>query len=117
MDSGFNAVEHLEVKLGKLVFFVGRLLLDIPQGGGIDNVSDDEPLDCLVLGNGLSGGNTTDSLNVSASLLVASVVAPLDSHPVTSKSDKLLLLSKEKQEEQRRSEPKGTMISWILNSS
>ena len=80
MDSSLNTVEHLQVKLGKLVFLVRRGFLDISQRGSIDNVADNESLDCLVLGDGLSSGNTTNALDVSASLLVASVVASLNSH-------------------------------------
>ena len=54
MHSGFNTVVHLKVKLGKLVGLIGRSFLDITKGGGIDNVADNEALDCLILGDGLS---------------------------------------------------------------
>ena len=56
MDGGLNAVVHLEVKLGELVLLVGRGFLDITEGGGIDDVTNDEALDGLVLGDGLAGG-------------------------------------------------------------
>ena len=56
MDGGLNAVVHLEVKLGELVLLVGRGFLDITEGGGIDDVTNDESLDGLVLGDGLAGG-------------------------------------------------------------
>ena len=55
MDGGLNAVVHLEVKLGELVLLVGRSILDITEGGGIDDVANDEALDGLVLGDGLAG--------------------------------------------------------------
>jgi hypothetical protein len=80
MDSRFHTVEHFQVQLGKLVFLVGRGFLDISKRRGIDNVSDNETLDGLVLGDGLSCGNTADTLDVSAPLLVASVIASLDRH-------------------------------------
>ena len=80
MDGGFNAVKHFQVELGKLIILVGRGFLDISERGGINNVSDDETLDCLILGNGLSSGNTSDTVDVSASVLVASVIASLDGH-------------------------------------
>ena len=54
MDGGLNAVVHLEVKLGELVLLVGRGILDITEGGGIDDVANDEALDGLVLGDGLA---------------------------------------------------------------
>ena len=80
MDGSFDAVKHLQVKLGKLVLLVGRSFLDISQRRSIDDIADNEPLDGLVLGDSLSSGNATNTLDVSASLLVASVVASLDSH-------------------------------------
>jgi len=80
MHSGLNAVEHLEVQFGELVFLVGGGFLDITERRGVDNVADDESLDGLVLRDSLSGGNASNSLDVSASVLVSSVVASLDSH-------------------------------------
>mmetsp|Transcript_26785 Transcript_26785/g.47614 ORF Transcript_26785/g.47614 Transcript_26785/m.47614 type:complete len:88 (-) Transcript_26785:101-364(-) len=80
MDGSFDAVKHFQVKFGKLVFLVGRGLLDITQGGGIDNVSYDEALDGLVFGNGLAGGNATNAFDVAASVFVAAVIASFDSH-------------------------------------
>ena len=55
MDGGLNAVVHLEVKLGELVLLVSGGILDITEGGGINDVADDEALDGLVLGDGLAG--------------------------------------------------------------
>ena len=80
MDSSLDTVVHLQVKLWKNVVFVSRLFFDITKTGLVNNVTDDETLDCLILGDGFSSGNTTNTLDVSASLLVASVIAPLDSH-------------------------------------
>ena len=82
VDSGLDAVEHLDVELGEGVVLVGGSLADVTEGGGIDNVTDDEPLDGLVLGDGLSGGNAPDTLDVSPSLLVTSVSPSFDSHIV-----------------------------------
>jgi hypothetical protein len=80
MHGGFDAVEHLEVQFGELVFLVGGGFLDITEGGGIDDVADNESLDGLVLGDCLSGGNASHTLDVSATVLVSSVVTSLDSH-------------------------------------
>lgn len=80
MHGGLDAVEHLEVQFGELVFLVGGGFLDITERRGVDDVADDESLDGLVLGDGLSGGNASDSLGVSATVLVSSVVASLDGH-------------------------------------
>lgn len=80
MDSSLNTVEHLEVQLGELVFLVCRCLLDITQRRRVDDVPDDEALDRFVLRDSLTGGDTSDALDVSASLLVPSVIASFNSH-------------------------------------
>jgi hypothetical protein len=80
MDGSLDTVKHLQVQFRKLVFLVGGGFLDISQGTGIDNVANDETFDGLVFGDGLSGGNTTNTLDVSTSMLVASVIASFDSH-------------------------------------
>jgi hypothetical protein len=80
VDGSFDAVEHFQVQLGKLVILVGRRFLDISQRRGIYNVTDNETLDSLILGDGLSSGNTSDTLDVTASMLVTSVIASFDSH-------------------------------------
>merc|ERR1719437_323626 len=87
MHCGFDAVEHLKVQLGELVFLVSGGFLDITERRGIDNVTDDESLDGLILRDGLSGGNASNTLDVSASVLVSSVVTSLDSH------DKIIIKS------------------------
>jgi len=80
MHSGFDAVEHLEVQFRELVFLVGGGFLDITEGGSINDVADNESLDSLILRDGLSSGNASDTLDVSATVLVSSVVTSLDSH-------------------------------------
>jgi hypothetical protein len=80
MHSGFDAVVHFQIKLGKLVLGVSRGLLDISQTTGIDNVSDNETLDGLILGDSLSSGDTAHALDVASALLVSSVIASFDSH-------------------------------------
>jgi hypothetical protein len=80
MDSRLDAVVDLHVELGQLVVLVGRGLLDVSQRGGVDNVAHEEPLDGLVLGDGLAGPDAADALDVAAVVLVASVVAAFDCH-------------------------------------
>jgi hypothetical protein len=57
MNSSFDTVVHLKVKLGKLVCFVSGGFLDITKRGSIYNVADNKTLDSLVLGDGLSSGD------------------------------------------------------------
>jgi hypothetical protein len=80
MDGGFHTVVHFQVKLGELVFLVSRSLLNVSERRGIHDVADDETLNRLILRNGLSRGHTTDTLDVTAAVLVPSVIASLDSH-------------------------------------
>eukprot|EP00558_Chaetoceros_sp_UNC1202_P000922 CAMPEP_0197259482 /NCGR_PEP_ID=MMETSP1429-20130617/83538_1 /TAXON_ID=49237 /ORGANISM="Chaetoceros sp., Strain UNC1202" /LENGTH=158 /DNA_ID=CAMNT_0042723689 /DNA_START=703 /DNA_END=1179 /DNA_ORIENTATION=- len=47
----------VEAKLGELVIFNGGVIPDITKRGGIDDVTYDETLDSLILGDGLSSGN------------------------------------------------------------
>mmetsp|Transcript_20164 Transcript_20164/g.26599 ORF Transcript_20164/g.26599 Transcript_20164/m.26599 type:complete len:139 (-) Transcript_20164:85-501(-) len=84
MDGCLNTVVHLEVKLGEGVLLVGRGLLDITKTGCIYNVPYNETLDGLILGDGLSGGSTPDTLYVTAALFITSVRAPLNSHDLIS---------------------------------
>lgn len=58
MHGSLDAIVHLEVKLGQLVLIVGTGVLDITQGGGINDVTDNEALDGLILRDGLAGGGT-----------------------------------------------------------
>ena len=80
MDSGLNAVVHLEVKLGELVLLVGRGILDITEGRGINDVADDEALDGLVLGAALGAVEAANSVGVTLVALVPSVVSSFDWH-------------------------------------
>jgi hypothetical protein len=54
VDSGFDAVVHLEVKLWKLVLLVSAGFLNVSEGRRIDNVADNESANSLILGDGLS---------------------------------------------------------------
>ena len=69
MDGGFDAVVLLDVKLGEGVVLVGRGVSDITEGRGVDNVSNEEPLDGLVLWDGLGGGRASHPVNVAAAML------------------------------------------------
>lgn len=59
VHSSLYTVVHLEVKLGKLIGLVSRSFLNITKGGGIYDVTDNETLDSLILGDGLSSRNAS----------------------------------------------------------
>ena len=82
VDSGLDAVVHLDVELRHLVVLVHASIHDVAHRGSIDNVLDEEALDGLVLGDGLGGGGAADKLDLAAGAggAVAPVVASLDSH-------------------------------------
>jgi hypothetical protein len=82
MDGSLNTVVHFKVKLGKLVFLVRGRFLDVSERTSIDNVPDNETLNGLILGDSLACGHTAHTVDVSATVLVSSVVASLDSHDI-----------------------------------
>lgn len=59
VDGGFNAVVLLDVKLWQLVVFESRGFLDITKGRGVNDVSDQESLDGLILWDSLGGGGAS----------------------------------------------------------
>ena len=59
VDSSLNTVVLLDVKLWQLVVLEGSSFLDISQSRGVDDVSDQESLDSLILWNGLGSGGTS----------------------------------------------------------
>ena len=80
MDGGFDAVVLLDVQLGHGVVLEGGSFLDISEGRGINDVSDHESLDSLILRDGLRSGRASDTVDVASAVLVAAVVSSLDSH-------------------------------------
>lgn len=80
MHSRLNAVVHLQIQLRELVFLIGRGLFNVSERRRIDNVTYDEALDGLILRDGLTGRGTSDTLDVSASMLIPSVVASFNRH-------------------------------------
>ena len=60
--------------------FVSRRISDVSHGSRLDDVPHDELLDRLVLGAATAAVGAADEADVSASLLVSSVVPSLDSH-------------------------------------
>jgi len=82
VNSAANAVLHFDVELGDDVGFEGLVFFEILLGGGVNNVSDVEALDGLVLGAKFSTVDTDDRLDVSSVVFVSAVVSSLDGHVV-----------------------------------
>ena len=80
VDGAADAVGQLSVEFGKLVAAVNAGVGDVPHGGGLHNVPDDELLDGLVLGAGLGAVCAADELDVAAPVLVSASVATLRGH-------------------------------------
>ena len=59
MHSSLDTVVHFQVQLWELVLGVSRSLLDITKRRSINDVADNEPLDGLILGDGLSSRNAS----------------------------------------------------------
>lgn len=82
MDGTANAVLHLDVQLGDDVVHEGSVLLEVLLGGGVDDVSDGEPLHSLVLRTESAAVDADDVLDVTSVVFISAVVSSLDGHVV-----------------------------------
>ena len=57
-----------------------RVLLEIVEGGGVNDVADGEPLDGLVLGDAAAAVEAADSPGMTTALLGTTSVSSLESH-------------------------------------
>ena len=80
MDGTADAVGQLSVEFGKLVAAVNAGVGDVPHGGGLHDVPDDELLDGLVLGAGLGAVGAPHKLHMATAMLVAPVITTLRGH-------------------------------------
>ncbi len=80
-DFGVNGTGNtpllLNVEFGEGILFVDGRLGNVPDGGLLDHVPDEEPLDGLVLGHEPGAVDTADALDASPALFVASVISSL----------------------------------------
>lgn len=58
----------------------GRVLLEIVEGRGVNDVADSESLDGLVLGDAATAVEAADSSSVTTALLGTTSVSSLESH-------------------------------------
>lgn len=79
MHCGFDAVVLLDVQLGESVRIVRGSVANVAHRRSVYDVANDETLDGLVLSNRFSRRRATDTLDVTASLLVTTVSATFDS--------------------------------------
>jgi hypothetical protein len=82
VDAAADAVLHFDVEFGDDVGLEGLVLLEIFLGRGVDNVSDVEALDGLILGAKFAAVDADDRLDVSSVVFVSAVVSSLDGHVV-----------------------------------
>lgn len=85
-----HAIVLFGVQLGQHVRSVDWGVRDVPHGRGLHNVLDDELADGLVLGTGLGAVDAPHELDVSATVLVASVIATFTRHLAATFSPKKL---------------------------
>lgn len=71
---------HLCVQLGKNVAIMHASFLHISHCSLLNNVPHQETLDCLILGAALGAVGAADVLDVSAAVLVAPAIPPLERH-------------------------------------
>ena len=80
VDGAGDAVVQLGVELGQLVRGIDGGLRDVSDGGGLDDVPDDELADGLVLGASPGAVGAPDVVGVAAAVLGPACVASLDRH-------------------------------------
>lgn len=71
---------ELVVELWKSILGVSRSISDVSNGGSLNDVSDNELLDGLILWAAASAVGAANERDVSAVLLVSSVVTSLERH-------------------------------------
>lgn len=77
MNGARDTVSVLDVKFWESVFREDRGIGDVTDGGLFNHVTDHESLDGLVLWHTSVAVDATDMLNVSSSVLVATIVTSL----------------------------------------
>lgn len=80
VDGAGDAVVELGVQLGQRVRLVDASHCDVPHGGSLHDVADDKLLDGLVLGHATSAVGAPYGLDVTATVLGATVVSPFRRH-------------------------------------
>ena len=80
VDAAANAVLHFDVEFGNDVSFKGLVFFEILLGGSIDNVTDVEALDGLVLGAQFSAIDADNGFDVTSVVFVSAVISSLGGH-------------------------------------
>jgi hypothetical protein len=80
MDTTRDTVDLLNEELWKSVLIVCRSFADISLRRSINDVSDSESLDSLVLGDTSATVATADGLDVSTTVLGSSVISAFNGH-------------------------------------
>ena len=80
VDTARDTVDLLNEELWKSVLVICRGLADISLRRSIDNVSDSETLDSLVLSDTTTAVSTANGLDMTATVLGSSVISALNGH-------------------------------------
>jgi hypothetical protein len=91
VDSATDAVLHFDVEFGDDVSFEGLVFFEILLGRGVNDVTDVETFDGLVLGAVPTAVHAHNGLDVASVIFVATVVSSFDGHVVV-KYNKIYLL-------------------------
>lgn len=82
MNATSNTVLHFDIELGNNVGFKSLVFLKILFGRGVNDVSDVEALDGLILGAESAAVYADDRLNITSVIFVSTVVSSFDWHVV-----------------------------------
>jgi len=80
VDTAGDAVDLLDEELWKSVLVICRGFADISLRRSIDNVSDSETLNSLILGDATTTVATADGLDMTATVLGSSVISAFYGH-------------------------------------
>jgi len=80
VDTARDAVDLLNEELWKSVLVIGRGFTDVSLRRSINNVSDGETLDSLILGDTATAVATAYGLDMTATVLGSSVISALNGH-------------------------------------
>ena len=83
-----DTVVQLGIELREDILGVDRGVGDVSDGGGFDDVTNNEFSDSLILGAGLGTVGATNVLDMTTAVLGASIILPLFGHFDPEMSDK-----------------------------
>jgi len=80
VDRAANTVRHLDVQLRQRILLISRCLGHVADRRLLDDILNQEPLDCLVLRNTASAVGAAAVVDMTAAVLATTVITTLFCH-------------------------------------